>query len=153
MTEEKVKHDGPGRPEAKIDWKIVDDMLMKGSFATEIAAKLGIHHDTLYKRCVVDQKIEFSAYRQEKTSIGDYSIRQKQFEVAVIDGNTTMLIWLGKQRLGQTDTIAPPTIAPLQDSIDKDHKLMQLEYEVAELKKKLDDKSLKQVIDENPYHK
>jgi hypothetical protein len=33
---------------------------------------------------------------------GKMSLRRKQFEQAMA-GNTTMLIWLGKQRLGQTD--------------------------------------------------
>jgi len=32
----------------------------------------------------------------------DLSIRRKQAELAM-DGNVTMLIWLGKQRLGQRD--------------------------------------------------
>ena len=34
---------------------------------------------------------------------GNMSLRRKQFEQAM-GGNTTMLIWLGKQRLGQKDT-------------------------------------------------
>ena len=31
------------------------------------------------------------------------SILRKQYEVGVIDGNITMLIWMGKQYLGQAD--------------------------------------------------
>jgi len=37
-----------------------------------------------------------------KSAMGKMSIRRLQFEKAK-EGNTTMLIWLGKQYLGQTD--------------------------------------------------
>jgi|GEM_PF-4245669 len=35
------------------------------------------------------------------------SLRRKQVESALQHGNTTMLIWLGKQRLGQRNEPAP----------------------------------------------
>jgi len=31
------------------------------------------------------------------------SILRKQYEVGITDGNVTMLIWMGKQHLGQAD--------------------------------------------------
>lgn len=77
-------------------------MLEAGGAATGIAATLGITEDTLYNRCKTDLKQDFSAYRQEKLAKGDELLKSKQFQVAM-SGDKTMLIWLGKQRLGQAD--------------------------------------------------
>ena len=93
---------GAGRPEAKIDWNQVDQLLEAGCLTTEIAAYLGICRDTLYKRCQHDKKIEFSAYSQEKKARGESLLRAKQFQVAM-EGDKTMLVWLGKNRIGQAD--------------------------------------------------
>lgn len=91
------------RPKAKIDWKKVDSMLMAGCTGTECAAFFGIHEDTLYRACERDQKKGFAAYSQEKRSKGDILLRQAQFDMA-LKKDRGMLIWLGKNRLGQKDT-------------------------------------------------
>ena len=93
-----------GRPKAQIDWNKVDQWLIAGANGTQIAASLGVYPDTLYLACEREFKTTFTAYSQEKRSIGDKLIHQAQFEVAVKNKNTTMLIWLGKQRCGQKDT-------------------------------------------------
>lgn len=92
-----------GRPKAKIDWGLVDRLLIAGANGVSIAARLGIDQETLYKACVRDNKMGFSDYSQQKRQIGDDMILSKQFDVAM-EGNTSMLIFLGKARLGQQET-------------------------------------------------
>lgn len=45
----------------------------------------------------------FAEYRQKMIGTGRALLASKQLEVA-LSGNVTMLIWLGKQWLGQSDT-------------------------------------------------
>lgn len=91
-----------GRPKAIIDWNYVGKMLEAGASAVGIAATLGIEEDTLRKRCPSDNNCTFSEFSQQKKAKGDELLRTKQFQVAMT-GDRTMLIWLGKQRLGQMD--------------------------------------------------
>jgi hypothetical protein len=110
-----------GRPKAKIDWKKVDEMLEAGCFATHIADRLGIDPITLYRACERDKNVGFAAYSQEKKSNGESSIHQAQYNLAVKDKNATMLIWLGKIRCGQTETLskdAQDIIKSLSDIVE-----------------------------------
>jgi len=91
-----------GRPKAIIDWEKVDKMLQAGCTGTEVAAALGYHPDTLYNACKRVHKMDFSAYSQAKRAHGDQLLRTAQYSKAM-SGDTTMQIWLGKQRLGQSD--------------------------------------------------
>ena len=92
-----------GRPEANIDWEEVESLLMSGCTGTEIAARIGISAPTLYDRCQTDNEMMFSEFSQEKKAKGDTLLKQAQFNAAVVDKDKAMLIWLGKQRLGQKD--------------------------------------------------
>lgn len=94
-----------GRPEANIDWEEVEQLLMSGCTGTEIAARIGISAPTLYDRCQSDNEMMFSEFSQEKKAKGDTLLKQAQFNAAVIDKDKAMMIWLGKQRLGQKDKI------------------------------------------------
>jgi len=86
-----------------IDWKLVDDLLISGCLGTEVAAHFGIHAETLYRRCEKDKKVGFSEYLRQKRAKGDCLIREAQFDAAVRGRDRGMLIWLGKNRLGQSD--------------------------------------------------
>jgi|32_taG_2_1085360.scaffolds.fasta_scaffold60507_2 hypothetical protein len=90
------------RPKKNIDWKEVDKYLVAGATGTEVAAMLGIHPDTLYLRCKEEHNIGFSDYLQQKREKGDSMLKLKQFEQAM-EGDRGMLIWLGKNRLDQSD--------------------------------------------------
>lgn len=90
------------RPKANINWDIVDKYLQAQCNGTGIAGLLGIHPETLYKACEDTHKIGFSKYSQQKKSEGKELLRAKQFNTAM-NGNTSMLIWLGKQYLDQSD--------------------------------------------------
>lgn len=98
------KQKGAGRPFAVIDWKKVGRYLQAQCKTTEIAGLLGIERDTLYNRCLLDNKMEYSAWSALKKAEGLELIRAKQFDTAMA-GDRTMLIWLGKQLLGQKDQV------------------------------------------------
>lgn len=90
------------RPKADIDWDKIDRLLEAGCDGTEVAATFGINEETLYRRCEKDNKVGFSDYKATKRASGDRLLRVKQFEIAMT-GDKTMLVWLGKQRLGQSE--------------------------------------------------
>ena len=90
------------RPKVDINWERVNELLEADCEGTEIAAHLGIVPETLYRRCELDHNISFSKYLQEKKAKGNSLLKEKQFEKA-ISGDSGMLVWLGKNRLGQAD--------------------------------------------------
>lgn len=94
-----------GRPEANIDWAVVDELLEAGCSGAEIAAAIGVSAHTLYDRCQTDNEMMFSEYSQRKKEKGDSILKKVQFEAAVKDKDKAMMIWLGKQRLGQKDKV------------------------------------------------
>ena len=55
----------------------------------------------------------FSLYKQSKLSKGDALLRKTQAELAIESKHPGMLIWLGKNRLGQKDT---PTVNYVQSA-------------------------------------
>lgn len=91
-----------GRPKAEIDWNNVGRLLEAGASGVGIAATLGIDEGTLRKRCDSDNNCSFSEFAQQKKAKGDELLRTAQFKTAM-SGNVVMQIWLGKQRLGQSD--------------------------------------------------
>lgn len=94
-----------GRPKKEI----VKDQFEKlcSMFCTliEIADFFDCSDDTIENWCKRTYKKTFSEVHKRKSSKGKMSIRRKQFEVAM-SGNVTMLIWFGKQYLGQTDKMS-----------------------------------------------
>jgi hypothetical protein len=92
------------RPEIPIDWDKVDYLLKAGCLGTELAATFAMHPDTFYRRVEEKYAMGFTAYMQQKRADGDACLRAKQFERALgltETGDNNMLIWLGKNRLGQ----------------------------------------------------
>ena len=90
------------RPKSEIDFDLVDTMLEAGCTGTEVAARLGMHEDTLTNRIKDEKKMGFSAYRQQKIAKGDQLLRETLFAKAK-NGDTTSLIFLGKTRLGMSE--------------------------------------------------
>ena len=90
------------RPLTEIDWDQVDKLCAIHCTGEEQAAVLGVDYDTLNAACKREHKMGFSDYFKQKASHGKMSLRRKQYTTAM-DGNTTMLVWLGKNWLGQRD--------------------------------------------------
>lgn len=102
------------RPEKPIDWERVDRLLEAGCLGTEIAPLFNLHHETFYDRVVKKYGIGFTEYMSQRRSAGDSLIREAQYKKAIKKQDNTMLIWLGKQRLGQKET---PNEAQFSDEV------------------------------------
>lgn len=103
QSNKRIRYPNAGRPKSNIDWDKVDQMIMAGCNATQVAASIGLSVDTLYNRSKIDNNVDFSAYFQESRAKGDGLIHQAQFHKALKEKNGQMLIHLGKHRLGQKD--------------------------------------------------
>ena len=84
-----------GRPLLNIDPKQVEQLAAIDCSYEEMGAVLGCSPDTLERR--------FAGAIQKGRAAGRSSLKRQQFKLAM-DGNPTMLIWLGKIRLGQKET-------------------------------------------------
>ncbi len=108
------------RPEKKIDWKRVDELLMAGCMGTEIAAHFDMHPNTFYNHVSEKFKISFSEYSAQKRQCGDICLREAQY-LKALSGDNTMLVWLGKNRLKQTET---PEAVLNEDAVKQFNALM-----------------------------
>lgn len=93
-----------GRNPIPIDWQRANYLLQAGCTGVEIAAHFGMHPETFYDRVKQKFGIAFSEYAAIKRSEGDMMLKEAQFDVAYKDKDKVMLVWLGKNRLGQKDT-------------------------------------------------
>lgn len=104
MPRKKKENPKPAhRPQKPIDWEVVDRLLIAGCLGTEIAPHFDMHPDTFYIRFEQDKGMGFTEYSRQKRSIGDSILREVQFKKAK-DGDNTLLIWLGKNRLKQAES-------------------------------------------------
>ena len=85
-----------GRKAKPIDWAYVEEMIKVGATMEEIGAVVGLDQVALTLRP------EFLNCYKKAYSEGNISLRRMQMMQA-LHGHPTMLIWLGKNRLGQAD--------------------------------------------------
>jgi hypothetical protein len=93
-----------GRPNKDFDKKQFESLCEIMCTQSEICSILGTTDKTLVKWCKRTYKMDFSECFKRFSASGKMSLRRKQFEVAR-SGNVSMLIWLGKQYLGQTEKV------------------------------------------------
>ena len=96
MEKQKKEVKKVGRPKKELDIEIIQKLASIMCTNVEIAQVVGCHADTLADN--------FSEYLKKGREEGKISLRRLQWTKA-LNGNTTMLIWLGKQWLGQKDKI------------------------------------------------
>lgn len=84
------------RPKKVFDKELVEKLASILCTNQEIAAVVGVSNDTIERRC----KEELEKGREK----GRASLRRMQWALAE-KGNCAMLIWLGKQYLGQKDKV------------------------------------------------
>lgn len=113
-----------------INWKKVDEYLESGANGFQIAAKLNIHHDTLYNCCQRDHNILWTEYSHNKKLGGDADLHWLQMSSAR-RGNTQILLKLGELRLGQAEV--KEQLSPFEDATELRHKNMILEDKIAKL--------------------
>ena len=102
-----------GRPPIEIDEKMLEALAERALTQEECAAVLGISVDTLQRRY---RHVYETGFTKAKASL-----RRKQFEMA-IGGNVTMLVWLGKNLLGQADKteLTGKDGSPLVPGVDRE---------------------------------
>lgn len=108
MSEEKKK---VGRPKIELDEELLYKLATIHCTMREMSDIMGCSEDTL--------KNNFSGIIDKGKADGKMRLRRKQVEVAM-SGQPTMLIWLGKQMLGQSESPMSDddkTILPWSDDI------------------------------------
>lgn len=68
----------------------------------EIAGWFDCSVDTIERACKREKKLGFAEYYRQKSKKGHVALRRVQMQKA-LDGNPTLLIWMGKQYLDQKD--------------------------------------------------
>lgn len=101
-----------GRPRKEIDWAEVDKLCAMQATEEEIAQFLNISVDTLCRAAKREHEMTFAEYFAQKRGAGKTSLRRAQWLAATQDSNPTMLIWLGKQYLGQRDKTSTELSGP-----------------------------------------
>ena len=94
--------DKGGRPYTEIDWVQVEKLCGIHCTGEEIANILGFSYDTLERAVKREYNTPCAEWIKQKGASGRASLRRVQYSQAM-GGNTTMLVWLGKNWLGQTD--------------------------------------------------
>lgn len=95
-------HLAPGFPVIPIDWEQFDKLCALHCTLEEFANYFNCSIDTIEDRVLKEHGVRFSDYLRQKSGSGKISLRRKQYQTAM-SGNVTMMIWLGKQWLGQSD--------------------------------------------------
>lgn len=94
VKRENNKKKTEGRPPLDIDEKVVESLASINCTMIEIASAVGCSVDTLERR--------FADIIRKGREVGKSSLRRLQWKQAE-GGNVSMLIWLGKQWLGQRE--------------------------------------------------
>ena len=104
-----------GRPRKEIDWHTLDSLATLDAALNYCAERQiikweeEVSQETIKAaREVIERRIKerfgltFTEYKDQKKEPVRIKLKQKQIEIAM-GGNVTMLIWLGKQYLGQSE--------------------------------------------------
>lgn len=91
-----------GRPRKNIDKEQFEKLCFLHCTLEEIAGYFDCSQDTIRNFCKREYKEPFFEVYKKKSAGGNISLRRWQYQLAE-KGNATMLIWLGRQVLGQTE--------------------------------------------------
>lgn len=100
---EKYKPHACGPKKKQLDERQIKELANMQCTMSEIAAVMGVSVDTLERR--------YAEVIRCGREFGKASLRRVQFKKA-LDGNTALLIWLGKHYLNQKDEIHLSTTEP-----------------------------------------
>lgn len=121
--DKKSKHTNTGgRPEHIIDWQAFEKLCHMQCTLVEIADFFACDEKTIERRVVKQYGEGFVDTYKKLSAGGRRSLRRWQFDAAA-KGNTTMLVWLGKQWLGQIDQPLP-----LDPDADKDNLVFKTQW-------------------------
>ena len=126
-----------GRPLKEINWDIVEKLIECDCSGPEIAGKFRMDNDTFYRRFKTEYGCNFGEYRATPQGAGIADLKAMIHAKALSNkapGNSTMLIFLARCRLGMKEPEMAHLIATNQEQIDQSQLIMQLQHENAELK-------------------
>ena len=104
-TKDTIKTKSTGRPNKKVDEKVIANLSQIGCTQEEIGSVVGISARTLQRR--------FSDLVEDNKNIGKASLRKRMWSSA-LKGNPNMMIWLSKNYLGMKDrTVQETVVEPL----------------------------------------
>ena len=92
-----------GRPRKDVDLTILQGLAEIQCTAEECAGVLGVSVDTIDRRLKDEGHGGFADFYKKHADSGKASLRRAQWRMAIEENNPTMLVWLGKQVLGQRD--------------------------------------------------
>lgn len=95
-----------GRPRKELSQQTFESLCEIQCTLSEIAGVLRVSEDTIERWCKREYDLGFAECFKKFSAGGKTSLRRQQFELAK-KGNATMLIWLGKNYLGQRDQPLP----------------------------------------------
>lgn len=101
---------GPSKPMSEKEFEQLINMIRIQCTRDEICGVLGMSDTTLNRRLKERGETNFEALLIKHGGEGKASLRRVQWKAAQ-DGNPTMLVWLGKQMLGQRDKVEQDNIS------------------------------------------
>ena len=113
-----------GPPIKDIDFEDFEKCCQMQCTKEEIAGWFEIDEDTLDKRVTEHYNLPYSAVYKKYSANGKCSLRRRQFRRAS-NGDRVMMIWLGKQYLGQSEKIEQK-VEQLDLSAIPDHEIEKL---------------------------
>lgn len=109
---------GRGRPQKEIDKEQFEKLCEIQCTQDEICAFFDVTDKTLTRWCKQTYKMGFAETFRIKRKSGFISLRHAQYQ-ALKEGNPTMLVWLGKQWLGQSEKPSADVAEPeISDEIE-----------------------------------
>lgn len=106
-----------GRPPKPIDWAKVETLCSIQCTQEEIAAVMEIHLDNLCQAAKREHGMTFADLFKKWREGGRASLRRQQWKKA-LEGNPALLIWMGKQVLGQKDQVDYREVEPVKLGYD-----------------------------------
>ena len=92
-----------GRPPIEIDWDEFEKLCEMQCTLIEVAGWFRCDEDTIQSKCQEHYGSNFSVISKLKAGSGNVSLRRAQWKKALDGNDTIMQIFLGKNRLAQSD--------------------------------------------------
>jgi hypothetical protein len=93
-----------GRPKLEFNFEIFEGLCRIQCTLPEIASVMQVSEDTVERRCKEHYGETYAETFKKYSAGGKMRLRRAQFKIAE-GGNVPMLIWLGKNYLGQTERV------------------------------------------------
>lgn len=128
------------RPPKEINWEVVEKLIECGCNGVEIASKFRIHPENFYLRFQEEYGCNFTGYVGKSREAGIADIKAMLHAKALNNsapGNSNLLIFLARCKLGMREPLVANDTAPNQSQIDQSHIIMKLEHRISELEEQI----------------